>query len=408
MNIGSLSYRLSAGLCASFLLFSPLSAHAGTETHWSKVLQSAQGQTVYWNAWGGEPRINSYIEWVGDQVKENYGISLNHVKLKSTGDAVSKVLAEKSAGKDKDGSVDLIWINGENFASMKENDLLLPSWAEDLPNFPLTDPENNPSVLADFTVPVEGQESPWSSAMLTFYSDTDIVEDNPMSIGELADWAKDNPGRFAYPDADNYLGATFLKQALIVLASDTSPLYYPLEDADFDKVTKPLWAYLDELHPYLWRKGRIFPKDQGELRQLMADGELDMAFAFGDAIVTTAIEDGELPESVETFVFKEGMIGNINFVAIPYNASAPEAAKVVANFLLSPEAQAHKANPEIWGASTVLNVDKLPEAQRQLFTELKPKKGGLPQSAYSHIISEPHPSWMVKLKEEWKKRYSFQ
>jgi ABC-type uncharacterized transport system YnjBCD substrate-binding protein len=44
------------------------------------------------------------------------------VKLDDTANAVAKVLAEKAAGKNEGGSVDLIWINGENFASMKRQE----------------------------------------------------------------------------------------------------------------------------------------------------------------------------------------------------------------------------------------------------------------------------------------------
>ena len=51
-----------------------------------------------------------------------------------------------------------------------------------------------------------------------------------------------------------------------------------------------------------------------------------------------------------------GTIGNTHFVAIPYNSSAKEGAQVVANFLLSPEAQARKLDPTVWGDPTVLGL----------------------------------------------------
>jgi hypothetical protein len=33
---------------------------------WADVLDQARGQTVYWHAWGGDPRINDFIAFVGD------------------------------------------------------------------------------------------------------------------------------------------------------------------------------------------------------------------------------------------------------------------------------------------------------------------------------------------------------
>jgi len=100
---------------------------------WDAVTAEAQGQTVYWNAWGGSDVINDFIAWIGEQAAEQ-GVTLEHVKLTDTAEAVSRVLAEKTAGKDEGGAIDLIWINGENFASMKAQDLLFGPWAEALPN----------------------------------------------------------------------------------------------------------------------------------------------------------------------------------------------------------------------------------------------------------------------------------
>src|SRR5690606_20483614 len=97
---------------------------------WAEVLAEARGQSVYFHAWGGEPRINDYIGWAADIVAERFDIRLQHVKVADTGEAVSRVLTEKVAGRTTDGAVDLVWINGENFASMKENGLLQPApWA---------------------------------------------------------------------------------------------------------------------------------------------------------------------------------------------------------------------------------------------------------------------------------------
>jgi putative thiamine transport system substrate-binding protein len=64
---------------------------------------------------------------------------MTHVRLSDTADAVSRILAEKQAGNTDRGAVDLLWLNGENFASLKTNDLLFGPWAEQLPNFAWTD-----------------------------------------------------------------------------------------------------------------------------------------------------------------------------------------------------------------------------------------------------------------------------
>ena len=51
------------------------------------------------------------------ELRQRFGVELVHVKLTDTGEAVARVAAEKAAGRTEGGTVDLIWINGENFAA---------------------------------------------------------------------------------------------------------------------------------------------------------------------------------------------------------------------------------------------------------------------------------------------------
>ena len=189
----------SRGLLVAALLLLPTMGQAYELSDWESVTAAARGQTVYWNAWGGDPRTNTYIDWVAEQVDKRYAIDLEHVKVGDTGEAVTRVLAEKAAGNDEQGAVDLIWLNGENLAAMKDNDLLYGPWAEQLPHFPLTAPEQNPEVREDFTLPVEGYEAPWGRAQITFYYDSARVDAPPRSIPALLDWARAHPGRAAGP-----------------------------------------------------------------------------------------------------------------------------------------------------------------------------------------------------------------
>jgi len=386
--------------------------HAADTDDWEAVLEEARGQTVYWNAWAGDSRTNRYIEWVAQRVAEEHDVTLVHVKLDDTSAAVSRVLAEKSAGNLDDGSIDLIWINGENFAAMQEANLLYGPFAERLPNFALTHPEHNPEVVTDFTLPTEGYESPWGKAQITFYYDSEELGDSteldagpPRSIEALLTWAEANPGRFTYPRIPDFTGSTFLKQALIALVDDTAPLYAPTAESDFDAVTAPLWEYLDALHPHLWRSGRQFPATGPELRRLMGDGELSLAFTFYPSEPAAAVADFELPESVRSYVLDAGTLGNVHFVAIPFNSPRRAGAMAVADFLLSPEAQAHKQDLAVWGDRTVLDVARLPEADRARFAIDEENPAMLPADALEKTLAEPHPSWMTALQEAWRERY---
>ncbi len=388
----------------ALLLSGPLQA-APDPADWDGVLEEARGQSVYWYAWGGEERTNDYIQWTADRVAERFAIDLVHVKLSDTAEAVSRVLAEKQAGNDNRGNVDMIWINGENFATMKANDLLFGPWSEQLPHYPLTDPEHTPAVRYDWTIPVDGLESPWSSSQVVFYYDTALVDAHPRSMSGLLDWARDNPGEFTYARVPNFLGNAFITQALLELTEDTDILYRPMQEADFDAVTAPLWSFLDELHPLLWRSGRAFPANSSELRRLMGDSEISIALSFSTTEASGAIANFELPDSVRSYVHDHGMIGNMSFMAIPYNAQHKAGAMVVANYLLSPEAQAYKQDPRVWGSNTVLSLATLAPDDRARFEGIDLGIATLSPDELGEVLGQPHPTWVDALAEAWQERY---
>ena len=393
-------------LAAALATMTALSATAEPDpTNWEAVKEEARGQTVYWNAWGGSDTINSFIDWIGDQVNATYGVTLEHVKLSDTAEAVSRVVAEKSAGKDSGGAVDMIWINGENFASMKRQDLLFGPWVEAMPSWANVDVAGKPAVISDFTVPTDGLEAPWGMAQVVFYYDTARLETPPTTMADLEDWAAENPGRFTYPQPPNFLGGTFLKQALIEFVPDPAVLQKPVEEADYDAATKDLWAFMEGLTPNLWRSGRAYPQNESRQIQLMADGEIDLAISFNPNEASNAIANFELQDSVRSFVMDAGSIGNASFVAIPYNANAKAGAMVVANFMMSPEAQAMMQDPNVWGLGTVLDLSKLSEEDRARFDKLELGVATLPPDALGDTLPEPHPSWMVRLEEDWTERF---
>lgn len=399
-----------AAALAALLTLSATPALADPDpSDWQAVLEEARGQIIYWNAWGGSTQINAYIDWVGDELEERFGVNLVHVKLDDTANAVSTVVAEKAAGRDEGGSIDLIWINGENFASMKRQELLFtPDWTTRLPNWQSVDVENKPTITVDFTLPTDGLESPWGMAKLVFFYDSARTDaaDLPDNAAELLAWAKASPGRFSYPQPPDFIGSSFLKQILIETVDDPSVLQAPVEEASFETVTQPLFDYLDQLHPHLWRGARAFPRDYPSMSQLLADGELDITFAFNPAEASNAIATQRLPDTVRSFTFSGGTLANTHFVAIPYNANAKAGALVTANFLISPEAQARKQDPNIWGDPTVLAMEKLDDEDRALFDALDLGVATLRPEELGSAFEEPHPTWMSRLEEKWSARYA--
>lgn len=362
---------------------------------WQSIQQQASGQTVWFNAWGGDEAVNRYLDWVSGEVKTHYAINLKIVHLADAADAVKRIQTEQAAGRSRNGSVDLLWVNGENFRTLKEANLLLTGWAQTLPNWRYVDTRK--PVTEDFALPTEGAESPWGGAQLTFIARKSSMPTPPADPRALLVYAQQHPGKVSYPRPPDFTGTAFLEQLLLALTTHPEALK-KAPDNTFAQVTAPLWRYLDTLHPLLWREGNDFPPSPARMDTLLASGSLNLSLTFNPAHAQQKVASGELPADSFSFGFSRGMIGNVHFVAIPANASASAGAKVVANFLLSPQAQIRKADPTVWGDPSVLDGEKLPATAAKQLRAFTP-------SDTPDVLPEPHAAWVNALEQEWLRRY---
>ena len=375
-------------LLAALLFCAPLQ----TLADWQETNARAKGQTVWFNAWGGDPAVNRYLEWVSGEVKRAYDINLKIVHIADAADTVKRIQTEARAGRTRGGSVDLLWVNGENFRTLKQGNLLLTHWAEDLPNWRYVD--TRLPVREDFSTPVDGAESPWGTARLTLIARREQTLRPPQDPQALLAFAAAQPGSVTYPRPPDFTATAFLEQLLLALTGEPGALAQAPQESSFARVTAPLWNYLDRLHPLLWRQGQDFPASPARMDSMLAAGTLRLSLTFNPLHAAQKAASGDMPADSFGFGFRQGMIGNVHFVAIPANARAPEGAKVVANFLLSPAAQQRKADPAAWGDPSVLDRRQIPT--------------GWPQADAGEAIPtlpEPHAAWVNALEQEWLRRY---
>ena len=277
--------------------------------NWDSVLAAAKGQTVNWYIWGGSDSINAFVDnFYGVALKERYDITLNRVPIADTVDAVNQVLSEKQAGADP-GAVDLIWINGENFFTLKQANLLYPDWAQKLPNSQYVN-WDNPAINRDFGNPVDNLESPWSSAQLQLVYDSARMnaDELPRSYADFKTWACAHPGRATYvaPGAGGFIGTRFVKGALFEISGGAEQ-WATFDQALWDKWSPELWKYFNELESCLWRNGETYPKDEAELKNLFANNEVDFSMTNDITGAGTGIAAGLLPATSRAFVW---LIGN--------------------------------------------------------------------------------------------------
>ena len=396
-------YPVAIGLLMvifGFLCLPPLIHAAGD--NWDDILRRAKGQTVDWYMWGGFPSTNAYVNgYVAPAVKERYGISLRQVPITDIAEVISKLLVEKQAGKDAGGQADLLWINGENFRTAKRNDLLFGPFANQLPNQRLVD-WSRPSVFNDFGEPVENLESPWGSAQVVMIYDIARTPNPPRSVKALLDWVRNHPGRFTYPAPPDFTGSVFVRHVFYAISGDVAAWQGPLNEGRYAETAAECFRVLRELAPSLWRDGETYPENPERLSQLFADGEVDFAISYHPAEASKKINDGLYPESVRTFVFEEGTISNTHFVAIPFNAEHKEGAMVVADFLLSPEAQLQKADPIVWGDFPAIDVKRLDPQWQARFADLPRGIATLSDDTLqSHQLPEPPSHILIRLEKDW-------
>jgi len=404
-TLGALSVG-PVGLDATTAIRGAMAAPAPDPAAWTAIQRTASGQTVHWAAWAGDDKINRHIAWIGRQMAARFGVTVRHVKVADIAEVLGRLLAERAAGRhDDSGNLDLLWLNGENFLTARKAGLLYGPFATALPHWRLVDPVATPTAVTDFTIPTDGFESPWGLSQFTLAYDSARMPDPPRTLAALGDWCRAHPGRVSYPAPPDFLGTAFLKQALRDLIPDTAVLAQPVSAADVETVTAPLWAWLTAVHPHLWRGGAAFPTNGPDLRRLLADGEVDLYVSFHPADASSAIAQGLVPPSVRTVMFQGGTLGNCHFVAIPRTAPAKAGALMVADFLLSPDAQIEKLRPDVWGDDTVLSFDRLEIEDRTRFAAVPLGPATLPPTARPPTLPEPHPSWVGALEAGWIRRY---
>ena len=374
---------------------------------WETIANSARGQTVDLYMWGGSSEINRFVDRTyGPILEEQYGITLNRVPVADTVDAVNKVLAELQAGRNNGGSVDLIWINGENFYTLRQANALVGGWALQIPNARFVD-WDSAAVNQDFGLAVDGFESPLGSAQFQFVYDSARTDEDslPRSYTELGEWIAAHPGRFTYPAPPAFHGTRFVKQAFYELTGGVKPWLGSLDETAFAEGSARLWDFLTDINPDLWRSGRTFPPDIASLNRLFANGEVDFTFTQLPGGIQAEIDAGVLPATARPFVFDTGTIGDFHYLAIPTNAGHPEAAMVLANLMLAPELQAAKLDPgNGWGDGLAISLDLVHGEDRAALQQVMDKLGDA-AVAFDRLeevrLPEVDPAYTLRLEQDW-------
>ncbi|ANH37358.1 hypothetical protein I601_0915 [Nocardioides dokdonensis FR1436] len=403
--------RVTALLAATALVASACGSDPGAEavavdtSDWDAVLAEAEGQSVDWYMYGGDQRLNEFVNGeVADRLAA-LGVTLNQVKITDTAEAVNKVLGEQQAGRTTGGSVDAIWVNGENFATGVQADLWACGWAADLPNAQYVDLED-PAVATDFGVPVEGCEAAWQQASSALVYDSAVLDEADVaSVESLLAWSASDPGRFTYPAPPDFTGSmavrTFLYDTLGAEAVRAAAEGGGLSDEDYERARDETFTRLLDASGSFWRDGETYPVSQEEVEKLYADGEISAFLTYGPGAVGSLVEDGVFPGSTRETVLSVGNISNVSFLGVPANAEDRAGAMVLADVLQDPEVQLGLF--EATGIFPVVDLDTVDPALAEQFASVDAGPSVLtPAELTADALPELDSATLARIEDDWK------
>jgi len=402
--------RISAALLAVTIAFSMTAcgnnerpkeenktASVTEEMSFETMKEEAKGTTVTFYGWGGDEKLNEWLDnTFAPAMKETYDITMERVPM-DIDQVLSQLSGEIQAG-EKNGSIDMIWINGENFRSAKENNMLYGPFVDKLPNFQDYVDAKSKDVTLDFAYPIEGFEAPYGKAQIVMIADTAVTPDMPKNAEDFKEFVRKYPGKVTYPALPDFTGSAFVRNIIYEICG-----YEQFLDMKGDKETvkaavEPAMAYLRELNPYLWNEGKTFPDSSTTLDNMFSDGEvvLNMTYdAYGTAV---KIADGAYTQTTQSFQFEKGTIGNTNFMAIAANSGNKAGAMVAINEMLSPKIQADRY--DTLKVIPVLDNSKLSKEQKASFDWVDLGKGTIPQDELLSKRLPEMPAELVPMIEE--------
>lgn len=336
--------------------------------NWADVVSGASDSKMYFWTYDAVD-WNSWIDtWLTPRMLSLYNVKLIRVPITDTADAVNRVIAEYNAGyTTSNGSVDMIWINGENFATLKNLGYAYGPWATKVPsavNFNFS----SAAIAYDFGLATQGYEMPYNEAQVVFvYNTLEVNSTSIDSMSNLLTWIQANPGKFTYAapctnsDCSNYdfTGSVFIRHVFYYTAAPYTQFLGDFDESLYQSKAPAFFTTLRGLQSYLYNdtlyNGGHYPDSNEDVDTLFGEGKVDVTLSYDIGAVFNQIDAGKWNLTSNSIVLTSGTIANTNYVLIPANAKHKLAAIVAGNLLASTQAMFSRQQPDVLGAQQAYN-----------------------------------------------------
>ncbi len=339
-----------------------------SEKKYEQLLEEAKGTSVNFYGYGGNEVMNKWFDnQIAPQMKEKYDITVKRVGM-NIDEILNSLLSDKQANNSK-GNMDVVWINGENFKTAKDSNLLLGEFSKKLPNFNEYVDTNSEDITTDFGTNVDNMEAPWGKAQFAIAVNGSKVDKEIKNTSDLKEVIIQNPGKFTYPALPDFTASAFVRNVIYDIVGYENVKDLPADEAKVKEIIQPAMDYLKEIKPYLWNEGKTYPSTTAQLDNMYSDEEVYFTMTYSPNIIPARIESKEFSADTKIIEFEKGNISNTHFLTIPYNTQNQAGAMVLIDYLMSIDAQASKTFSKNWGDSTILDMNKIPENEKSKFSD---------------------------------------
>ena len=283
-----------------------------------------------------------------EEANPGYTVKVN-LDLHGEHDAQTMAKLTSATEQKKDPGFDLA--DGGFILTASEGNLLTPMTAEDVPALD--------DIPADVVEAGGTGGIPYRGSVVFLAYDTNVIPTPPKTLDDLLAWIKDNPGKFTYNSPKSGgSGSAFVATVL--------DKYVPEADRQkmtvgYEKELESTWdegfAMLRSLNPYVFQNG-VYPNGNQLILDMLASGQISMAPVWSDMFIDGK-NKGAIPESISyTQISDPSFTGGAAYLGIPSASPRQEGALKLANFVLTPEAQAMIVS-EIAGFPAI-SLDQLP------------------------------------------------